>query len=195
MSDINSFSPINALRQGCKCTEDTCYDEFTPCISDAEILDFSKSSQSNYFCVFSKIPNLIYYIQSFALPSATNRKIQIDLPHTTDYYVAGHKTDYDEITINFIMDENFRGYFSLLEWMRKNEKKNTFEETIGAMSLVILNNAKMPIIRVDFRDVLCSSLGDVQFNNQESGSIQYYATFTSYKYKVTYLNGSNIVVL
>lgn len=195
MSDINSFSPINALRQGCKCTEDTCYDEFTPCISDAEILDFSKSSQSNYFCVFSKIPNLIYYIQSFALPSATNRKIQIDLPHTADYYVAGHKTDYDEITMNFIMDENFRGYFSLLEWMRKNEKKNTFEETIGAMSLVILNNAKMPIIRVDFRDVLCSSLGDIQFNNQESSSIQYYATFTSYKYKVTYLNGSNIVVL
>jgi hypothetical protein len=92
------------------------------------------------------------------------------------------------------MDENFRTYFSLLEWMRKNEKTPLIEDTIGQMSLIILNNAKQPIIRVDFRDVLCSSLGDVQFENQSSDAVVFYAMFTSYKYKVTYLDGSNIVV-
>ena len=93
------------------------------------------------------------------------------------------------------MDENFRGYFSLLEWMRKNEKRPYIADTVSRLSLIILNNAKQPLIRVDFRDVLCSSLGDIQFENQLDDTITYYATFTSYKYKVTYLDGSNIVVL
>jgi hypothetical protein len=187
------MSPIQRIKREQQ-RECECEDVFTDLISDEEILDISKTSRSNYYCVFSKIPNLVYYIQTFALPSATNRKIQIDMPHTADYFVAGHKTDYEEFSVNFYMDENFRTYFSLLEWMRKNEKTPLIEDTIGQMSLIILNNAKQPIIRVDFRDVLCSSLGDVQFENQSSDTVVFYAMFTSYKYKVTYLDGSNIVV-
>ena len=189
--DIRNLSPIYRIQ---KSKNSNCEDIFTPVVTEKEILDISKSAKSNYFCVFSKIPNLIYYIQSFSLPSTTNRKIQIDMPHTADYMVAGHKSDYDEMSVNFYADENYYGYFSLLNWIRKNEKKPYFEDTIGRMSLIILSNSKQPIIRIDFRDVLCSSLGDIQFDNQDSGTVVYYAMFTSYKYKVTYLNGTNIVV-
>jgi hypothetical protein len=191
------ISPIEKIRQELKqCdTEKTkCDDLFTSTITDAEILDISKTSRSNYYCVFSKIPNLIYYVQSFSLPSATNRKIQIDMPHTADYFVAGHKTDYEEFTMNFYMDEKYHGYFSLLKWIRENEKRPLIADTIGQMSLIILNNSKIPIIKVDFRDVLCSSIGDIQFENQASDTVVYYGTFTSYKYRVTYLDGSGIVI-
>ena len=102
------ISPIEKLKKELREEKTTqCVDLFTNTISDADILDISKTSRSNYYCVFSKIPNLIYYVQSFSLPSATNRKIQIDMPHTADYYVAGHKTDYEEFTMNFYMDENY----------------------------------------------------------------------------------------
>lgn len=191
------ISPIEKIRQELKqCdTEKTkCDDLFTSTITDAEILDISKTSRSNYYCVFSKIPNLIYYVQSFSLPSATNRKIQIDMPHTADYFVAGHKTDYEEFTMNFYMDEKYHGYFSLLKWIRENEKRPLIADTIGQMSLIILNNSKIPIIKVDFRDVICSSIGDIQFENQASDTVVYYGTFTSYKYRVTYLDGSGIVI-
>ena len=189
------ISPIEKLKRELKNEETTqCVDLFTTLISDADILDISKTSKSNYYCVFSKIPNLIYYVQSFSLPSATNRKIQIDMPHTADYFVAGHKTDYEEFTMNLYMDENYHGYFSLLKWMRDNEKKANIADTTGVMSLIILNNSKIPIIRIDFRDVLCSSIGDVPFENQSSDTVVFYATFTSYKYKVTYLDGSNMVI-
>lgn len=190
-----TISPIERLRRDLRQEPNKqCVDLFTPTISDAEILDISKASRSNYYCVFSRIPNLIYYIQSFSLPSATNRKIQIDMPHTADYYIAGHKTDYEEFTVNFYMDENYQGYFSLLNWIRENEKKPNIADTIGQLSLIILNNAKIPIIRIDFRDVLCSSIGDVQFENQVSDTVVFYATFTSYKYRVTYLDGSGRVI-
>lgn len=189
------ISPIEQLRRDLRETNKTnCVDLFTPTIGDDTILDISKTSRSNYYCVFSKIPNIIYYVQSFALPSATNRKIQIEMPHTADYYVAGHKTDYEEFTMNFYMDENFHGYFSLLNWIRQNEKKPLIADTIGQMSLIILNNSKTPLIRVDFRDVLCTSLGDIQFENQASDTIVFYATFSSYKYRVTYLDGSGIII-
>ena len=191
------ISPIEKIRQDlkqCNTAKTKCEDLFTSTITDAEILDISKTSRSNYYCVFSKIPNLIYYVQSYSLPSATNRKIQIDMPHTADYYVAGHKTDYEEFTMNFYMDENYHGYFSLLKWIRENEKRPLIADTIGQMSLIILNNSKVPIIKVDFRDVLCSSIGDIQFENQSSDTVVYYGTFTSYKYRVTYLDGSGVVI-
>ena len=190
--NIEDLSPINKLRK--KKHHKDCEDVILPTLTEDEIIDISKTSRSNYYCVFSRFPNLIYYIQSFALPSATNRKIQIDRPHTTDYFIAGHKTDYEEMSVNFYMDENFYSYFSLLNWIRENEKKPYIADTVGQMSLIILNNAKQPIIRVDFQDVLCTSLGDLQFENQASDTLTYYATFSSYKYKVTYLNGSNIVI-
>lgn len=190
-----TISPIERLRRDLRQEPNKqCVDLFTPTITDAEILDISKATRSNYYCVFSKIPNLIYYVQSFSLPGATNRKIQIDMPHTADYYVAGHKTDYEEFTVNFYMDENYHGYFSLLNWMRENEKKANIADTVAQMSLILLNNAKKPIIRIDFRDVLCSFLCEIQFENQAYDTITYYATFTSYKYKVTYLDGSNKIV-
>jgi hypothetical protein len=78
--------------------------------------------------------------------------------------------------------------------MRDNEKKPNISDTTGFMSLIILNNSKIPIIRIDFRDVLCSSIGDVQFENQSSDTVLFYGTFTSYKYRVTYLDGSNTVI-
>ena len=191
------ISPIEKIRQElkqCDTAKTKCDDLFTSTITDAEILDISKTSRSNYYCVFSKIPNLIYYVQSFSLPSATNRKIQIDMPHTADYFVAGHKTDYEEFTMNFYMDEKYHGYFSLLKWIRENEKRPLIADTIGQMSLIILNNSKIPIIKVDFRDVICSSIGDIQFENQASDTVVYYGTFTSYKYRVTYLDGSGIII-
>ena len=116
------------------------------------------------------------------------------MPHTADYFVAGHKTDYEEFTMNFYMDEKYHGYFSLLKWIRENEKRPLIADTIGQMSLIILNNSKIPIIKVDFRDVLCSSIGDIQFENQASDTVVYYGTFTSYKYRVTYLDGSGIII-
>ena len=139
-----NIADINPMLKAKSCTS---YIE--PVINDEEILDISKSCQSNYFCVFSKIPNLIFYIQSFSLPSTTNRKISINMPnHASTYNVAGHTNDYEPFTINFIMDENFKCYFNILQWMRKNEVCENFQDTISSMTLVILNNAKIPIIRV-----------------------------------------------
>ena len=189
------ISPIEKLKRELK-EEKTmrCENLIDNLITDAEILDISKTSRSNYFCVFSRIPNLIYYVQSFSLPSASNRKIQISMPHTADYYVAGHKTDYEEFTMNFYMDEKYHSYFSLLKWMRENEKRPNIVDTTGVMSLIILNISKIPIIRVDFTEVLCSSIGDIQFENQSPDTVVFYGTFTSYKYHVKYLDGSNIVI-
>lgn len=178
-----------------KCHENGCKEYIEPVISDSDIIDISKAASSNYFCVFSRLPNIIYYLQSFSLPSATNNKITIPMPqHASSYYVAGHTAEYEEFTANFIMDENFMTYFSTLKWMRDNETKPNFEDTISRASLIILNNAKMPLIRIDFRDIFPSSIGDLQFSNQSADVVAWYATFTTYSYSVTYLDGSNFSI-
>lgn len=171
-----------------------CYNFIEPIITDEEMLDISKSSQSNYYCVFGKIPNLVFYLQSYSLPSVTNRKITINMPnHASAYNVSGHTNDYEPMTMNFIMDENFLCYFRILEWMRKNEVVENFEDAISRMTLVILNNAKQPIIRVNFRDVFPDTLGDITFSNMSADSITFYSMFTTYNYSIEYIDKSLLI--
>lgn len=157
---------------------------------DSDFIDISKSVQSNYYCVFSKIPSLIYHIQAFSLPSTTTRKITIPRPMTTDYYAAGHTADYDELSVTFIADENYKTYFECLKWLRSNERKSQFNDTVAAMSLMILNNAKEPIIRIDFKDIIPTYISGLQFNIQNADVVTWDANFTTYSYNVRYLDNS-----
>ena len=173
--------------------EKTCCEVVEPVTSD--YIDISKSLQSNYFCVFSKFPSLIYEIQSFSLPSTTSRKITIARPKTTDYFVAGHTADYDELSLTLIMSEDFKNYFNILKWMRDNESKDKFNDTIASLSLFITNNAKIPIIRIDFREVIPTYLSGITYNIQNSDVITWDMTLSAYSYKVIYLDNSMTVYI
>lgn len=171
----------------------TCSEVIEPVTSD--YIDISKSLQSNYFCVFSKFPSLIYEIQAFTLPSTTSRKITLGRPKTADYFVAGHTADYDELSVSFIMSEDFRNYFNILKWIRDNEHRDKFNDTIATLSLFITNNLKIPIIRVDFRDVIPTYIGGISYNIQNADAITWDGTFSAYSYKVTYLDNSMTIYI
>ena len=165
-----------------------------PVISDEEIVDISLSSPSNYFVVFSKIPKLVYFLQSFSLPSVTNRKITINMPnHASNFHVAGHTTDYDDFMLNFLMDENFKCYFELLDWIRRNEVKDEFKDTESRMTIVLLNNSKTPIVRVTASMVIPTTLGEVSYMNQTADPLTFYAMFSHYTYSVEYIDKSLVI--
>ena len=174
---------------------DYCTSIITPTISDEEVINLSKSAQSNYFCVFSKIPNIVYYLNSINLPSTNNRKIIINMPKdSTMFHVAGHGSDNDDFMLEFLMDEDFRSYFTMLKWLRDNQYKENFVETESNMSIIVLNNSKMPLLRIDFRDCIPTNIGEVQFQNMSADTQIWTATMSYYAYSVTYLDGSGFTI-
>lgn len=168
--------------------------EHTSFLSDAEILDISKSAVSNYYCVFERMPNIIYFMQNFSFPGVSAKVIDIPRPqHADKLPVFAHSLTFDDLTLNFIMDENFITYFKIMEWMFNNQYEWLDEPTYTRMMLVILNNAKLPIIRVDFSNIVPASISSIDFQNQSADVITWNCTLKYYSYRVKYMDNRLVI--
>lgn len=163
--------------------------EDTSWLSENDIMDISAASISNFYCVFENIPNIVYFLQKFNLPGVTAKNINIERPQGPDKLpVFAHSMTYDDLMLSFIMDENFTSYFTLYKWMFENQYRFYNEDCYTRMMLVILNNAKVPIIRMMFHSVLPTSVDTVSFESQSAEPIIWTANMTYYSYKVDYLS-------
>lgn len=164
-------------------------DENTNWFNEERILDISSAAVSNFYCVFENIPNIIYFLQKFNFPGVTAKNIAIERPQGADKLpVFAHSLTYDDLSLSFIMDENFTSYFSIYKWMFENQYRYYNEDCYTRMMLVMLNNAKVPIIRIMFNSMLPVTIDAVPFESQSADPIIWNATFTYYSYKVDYLS-------
>ena len=162
--------------------------EDTSWFSEDSVLDISTAAVSNYYCVFENIPNIVYFLQKFNIPGVTARNIPIERPQGSDKLpVFAHSLTYDDLTLSFIMDEDFTAYFMLYKWMFENQYRYYNEDCYTAMMLIILNNAKVPMIRMTFHSVLPVTIDSVPMESQSADPILWTATLTYYSYKVDYL--------
>ena len=126
----------------------------TTWFNEDAVLDISTASVSNYYCVFENIPNIVYFLQKFNFPGVSASNLQIERPQGGNKLpVFAHSLSYDDITLSFIMDENFTSYFAIYKWMFENQYRYFNEDCYTRMMLVVLNNAKVPIIRLTFHSV------------------------------------------
>lgn len=152
-------------------------------------LDISRATVSNYYCVFSKIPNIIYYIQSIDFPSITQNIITYPQPQFSQSYAAGTHHDVEELTITALADETLKNYFSLVYWLRENEKKVHFSETESECSIVFLNNAKKPIFTTTFHNCIPSMVSSFSLNIQSGDAYTFYFTLRCKDYDIKYNDG------
>ena len=163
--------------------------EDTSWFDEDRLLDISSASVSNFYCVFENLPNIVYFLQKFNLPGVTAKNINIERPQGADKLpVFAHSLTYEDLTLTFLMDENFTSYFSLYNWMFENQYRYYNEDCFTRMMLVILNNAKVPIIKMMFHSVLPTMIDTVPFESQSAEPIIWTASFTYYSYKVDYLS-------
>lgn len=163
--------------------------EDTSWFNEDAVLDISTAAVSNYYCVFENIPNIVYFLQKFNFPGVSAKNIQIERPQGADQLpVFAHSLSYDDITLSFIMDEHFTSYFAIYRWMFENQYRYYNEDCYTRMMLVMLNNAKVPIIRLMFHSVLPVTIESVPMESQSAEPILWTSTFTYYSYRVDYVN-------
>lgn len=162
--------------------------EDTSWFNEDAILDISTAAVSNYYCVFENIPNIVYFLQKFTIPGVSAKNISIERPQGGEKLpVFAHSLTYEDLMLSFIMDEDFTSYFTLYKWMFENQYRYYNEDCYTRMMLVVLNNAKVPIIRLTFHSVLPVSIDSVPLESQSAEPILWTASFTYYSYKVDYL--------
>lgn len=85
----------------------------------------------------------------------------------------GDQITYSPLTFTALIDENFNNYIEIYNWMnsfQNNTNKNYAD--LKDASLIILNNNKNELFKVNFQNVWVTDISDISFSIQESSTPQ-----------------------
>tara|TARA_R100001594_G_scaffold109844_3_gene144568 strand:+ start:227 stop:856 length:630 start_codon:yes stop_codon:yes gene_type:complete len=142
-----------------------------------------------------RCPTVTYFCQSANLPGLNIDTIPqptrfVDIPH------APGVPDFEDLTINFVVDETLKNWLEIYRWMRATttskdvtEITDTDEHYTDA-TLTILNSAMVPRIRVAFENMFPTSLSSLEFDSTTTApeALIGTATFTYTTYEITELS-------
>lgn len=119
----------------------------------------------------TRAPVFSEFTTAVTVPSITLGEAQQGTP-LIDIPIPGDKLIYGELSCDFIVDEEIRGWMEIHNWMRSAgypESTDEYEKYIYADAvLTILSNVGNPIIKVTFFDCYPTSIGDIALNTATS---------------------------
>ena len=130
----------------------------------------------NYQFSFGRIPNVTYEVTSCPLPTIT-MGVTIQPTPYHDIKIPGDKAEFDPITLEFIVDEEFNSYLEILNWIQ--EMRTIGRNPGGSLSTItsdahldILTNNLTPLRSFRFEGVFPTMLGEIQFSTQAGTDVQ-----------------------
>jgi hypothetical protein len=149
---------------------------------------------TKFLMSFDRIRDTQYFLQAVNLPGITGQQIRVPTPGL-DYYSAGDKIEYNNLSITFILDEEMLSWRNIHKWFRSfaspegtTERKALAEIQEPAAIyekspysdgvLNILTNLNNTNFRIDFYNLFPISLSDVDFDTRLSADHTMTATAT-----------------
>lgn len=134
--------------------------------------NYNEALVTNWQLVFESFPGIDYFAQSVTIPSITVDGIRV--PHKNQrMFVPDNLIEYGQLTVTFIIDEDFENYDILLEEFRKQEKAtqgngNNIRELLHDVSVIRYSSNKVPIAVFKFRDASLTNLGSINYTSTVS---------------------------
>lgn len=138
--------------------------------------DISKAISNNAYIQFTRYPELSYIIKSMALPSLTTGETMIQMPQHFNYSIPSVTSTADELTIMWFLDENYITYFNLVNWLYECRVAADLSTVMSDATIVIVNNAKTPIIKVTLRDCWVSNVAQLDYDTYDTTPIDPFFT-------------------
>lgn len=156
-----------------------------------------------------RAPHFNYFIQKVQFPGVQlpNPVLQTPFVNTP---MPGDQMSFDRLKITFKMDENFRGYFEILDWIWHLSKPEDFDDSFEIYkrppadvegvfnngTLVMLDSDMLPFLEITFWDMLPRRLSGFTLES-DTNDIQYVTAEVEFDYRVyryKYLNGLGLPV-
>lgn len=109
---------------------------------------------------FPLFPEINYFITESELPGMTMNGV--DTPfrnHATN--MPSNRIEYDPLTLQVIIDEDYKNYEAIHVWMHKITKTEPVYDQLQAATLSILNSNKNKIIGVKFYGMYPTMIGTI----------------------------------
>lgn len=147
-------------------------------------LDQFKSN--NFKFTMSRTPNMAFYLKTVNLPGIQLGSLDVDSPFTK-MPIPGDKLTYNELNIEFIVDEKLINYFEIADWIKAiafetsyNDYKQLLNETGSPYTdatLIITSNQFNPLYEIHFEELFPVSIDDIPLTSSENNVILISATF------------------
>ena len=145
------------------------------------------------------IPNTSYFCQSAQIPSLSLSSAFLANP-LVDFTVPGTNLTYDELTLKFIVQEDFKNYIEIHDWMtglgfpEEREQYKQFKQDRAVSqkgfsssgdysdaTLTVLNSDLNKAMEIKFIDCYPTSLQGLDFDISD-GNAQYLTAQVTFKY-------------
>lgn len=141
---------------------------------------------SKFQLVFSRLPTVVFFCQSVVMPGISLSKIDVEYSGGT-IKVPGDKIVYDDLEIEFLIDENLVSWKELHTWFKSigtplgSEERNRFKNYQEMLAnehknpayysdavLTLLTNLNNPNNRIEFKNIHPISISAINFDTKKS---------------------------
>ena len=125
--------------------------------ADGSPISFDGLQEHKYKVLFSKIPNTIFFLQSFSFPDVSVGQV-VQQTQYLDIDGPGEKIVFKPFTMTFLLDAQMNNYFELFSWMKRMTVQGENIDEMGDCFLIV-NDA----LKIKFVDCWPSDLGGIRF--------------------------------
>lgn len=139
---------------------------------------------TKFLLTFDRMPTVQYFCTSINIPGVSVGQAPINFPSLT-VYAPGNQIFYNNLNIDFNVDEELVGWRELYNWLRsfaspdgtdernvltklQNLDRSTGKPWYSDATLTVLNALNNPTLRVQFINVFPVSLADLNFDTKMS---------------------------
>ena len=127
---------------------------------------------------FNRIPNVSFTCQAVSIPSLA-LGITNYASFFSDLPIEGDKINFEQLSISFIVSEDFSNYLEVYDWIttigfpenfEQFSLKDSLAQSTGVdtlrsdMSVIVNTNKSNPSYNILFKDAFPTSLGNIDFN-------------------------------
>lgn len=152
---------------------------------------------SNFRLSIPKVRSGIYFCTEIGFPSFTMEPIRVPVPLAPSIKFFGNKIDHGELTVKFLVNEDYSNWFEMSDWFNRSLnyydffKDNSNGKLLNILTntgqILILNNKKYPIARIVFDGLMITALGAITMNSATTDAVPITCDatfqFTSYDIK------------
>lgn len=128
---------------------------------------------TNFRFSLIKVPNVTYFCTSITTPTSNSNPLSYDYITAAPLKLPGVKSSTD-MSIRFIISEDFSNYMEMVKWLRYGAPYKDFQEIKledelgrGDGQILLLNNSKVPIQMITFRNLIPTNLSGFTLSTSE----------------------------
>ena len=156
-------------------------------------------SPTGFRFTLNRTPKVTYFGNRVNIPGIT-LGIANQATYLKDIDVPGDKLTFEDLTLNFLIDEDLKNYIEIQNWMRglgfpeslqeiyDLQKEDEYKDTklmniYSDATLIILNSQQNPKLKVEFNDVFPYTLTTLDFDATAT-DVDYFTAEVSFKYSI-----------